>query len=352
MKISKIPGLGRFGVFIDDLDFNNITDEEWMEIGKLHLESLVTIIRNVNVAPKEYQRRIEQWGEPIGLAKYRIYKKYKTTKIIQLLTDTEINGVPVDEEDREWLKTTMKIFLKDDDQFTKIIKVTGTRDESGKPTGMFSQGELLWHANESGNLCFSPGVSLLGVAGMVGSSTSFVTTTDWYEKQSESFRSELDEMMILHSYSPGKISPGLPSDEDRISYKSFCPVDNVLPLVINSPGGIKGLHYTVNTTKSIVGMSQEESDKLFKHIDDTLFTDEYVYNHWYAQDNDLCLFDNSITLHKRLGGVTERMAYRIQFDYGRIRPADYNPYFQEPFKSQYREELQDLHASLGMYQNK
>ena len=45
MKITKIPGLGKFGVFIDDLNLNNITDEEWTEIGKIHLESLVTIIR-------------------------------------------------------------------------------------------------------------------------------------------------------------------------------------------------------------------------------------------------------------------------------------------------------------------
>ena len=34
MKISKIPGLGRFGVFVDDVDFDHITDEEWMEIGR------------------------------------------------------------------------------------------------------------------------------------------------------------------------------------------------------------------------------------------------------------------------------------------------------------------------------
>jgi hypothetical protein len=45
MKVSKIPGLGRFGVFIDNIDLNSITEDEWMEIGKIHLESLVTIIR-------------------------------------------------------------------------------------------------------------------------------------------------------------------------------------------------------------------------------------------------------------------------------------------------------------------
>ena len=57
MKVSKIPGLGRFGIFIDDLDVNNMSDEEWLEIGKLHLESLVTIIRNVNFEVNDYENK-------------------------------------------------------------------------------------------------------------------------------------------------------------------------------------------------------------------------------------------------------------------------------------------------------
>jgi hypothetical protein len=39
MKVSKIPGLGRFGIFIDDVDFEHMSDDQWMEIGRLHLEN-------------------------------------------------------------------------------------------------------------------------------------------------------------------------------------------------------------------------------------------------------------------------------------------------------------------------
>ena len=49
MKISNINGLGSFGIYIDDVDLNNITDEEWKEIGRLHLKTLVTIIRGANL---------------------------------------------------------------------------------------------------------------------------------------------------------------------------------------------------------------------------------------------------------------------------------------------------------------
>lgn len=40
MKISKIPGLGNYGHFIDDLDFNNLTADEWMDIGRFHAREL------------------------------------------------------------------------------------------------------------------------------------------------------------------------------------------------------------------------------------------------------------------------------------------------------------------------
>jgi len=353
MRITKIPGLGRFGVFVDDLDFNNLSDEEWIEIGKLHLTSLVTIIRNTNCSISEYERRVGQWGEPISLSQYRIIKKYKTTKMVSLLTQDIVNGIEVTADDRAWVDSIMRMLpLPETGGQTKMLRVSGKKDSDGKAMGMFSEGELLWHSNESAQICFSPAVSLLGQEGVVGSATGFLTTTDWYEEQSDSFRSELDEMIIEHKFSPGKISPGVPADEENISYKAFCPEDNHLPLVIKSPAGIKGLHYTVNTTHSVQGMTYEDSQKLFEFINKTLFVDKYIYDHWYTQDNDICLFDNSITLHRRLGGVTDRLCYRIQYDYGNIKPANYNPYFQEPYISEYVEELDNIHKLLNLYNYK
>jgi hypothetical protein len=64
MKISKIPGLGRFGVFIDDVDFNNLSDEEWMVIGRLHMTSLVTILRDINLTADNYAGQISKFSIP------------------------------------------------------------------------------------------------------------------------------------------------------------------------------------------------------------------------------------------------------------------------------------------------
>ena len=77
MKISKIPGLGRFGIFIDDLDLDNIEDEQWLEIGKLHLDSLVTILRNVKVKDIHcFEKNINKWGPSRFISSLTLYQKY------------------------------------------------------------------------------------------------------------------------------------------------------------------------------------------------------------------------------------------------------------------------------------
>ena len=46
--------MGEFGVFVDDLDWKNTTRDEWLELGKLHLEKLVMIIRKSGLKKKSF----------------------------------------------------------------------------------------------------------------------------------------------------------------------------------------------------------------------------------------------------------------------------------------------------------
>ena len=336
MKISKIPGLGRFGIFIDDVDFATITDDEWTEIGKLHLENFVTIIRDTNLTPLKYQDLIFKFGQSRANVAHRIKEKYG--KSMAQLAEEIAQGIDIniDTDDKQFILTASRLGLTTaDGQSTAITQVTGKRDADGNPLGMFAEGELLWHSNESGDLCFTPGVSLLANAGVIGSATGFITTVDYYESVSESFRSELDEIVLVHRFSPGKINPGLREDQDLIMYRNMCPEESRIPLIVNSPGGATGLHFSINTIAKVEGMSDAESDALLKRISDELFVDKYIYDHWYQNDTDLCLFDNSITLHRRLGGITDRMCYRIQHDYNYVQSTPYNPYRQAEFSDEY-----------------
>jgi len=344
MRVSKIPGLGRFGIFIDDLDLTNMTDEQWFEIGRLHLENLVTIIRDVRFPLDLYNTRMDQWGRNRQSAEYLLLKKYSYPTTADLAKAVQSGQLTLDPADMLFVKTAFDIVTRDHrGDPTHIIKVTGKRDADGNPLGMFAEGELLWHSNESGTLTFTPGVALLGSEGMIGSATGFVTTTDYYESVSNSFRSELDDMMLVHKFTPGKINPGLRDDQDFLMYRNMCPVDHVkIPLVIRSPGGISGLHYSINTIHRIDGLSEAESQRIFDIINRDLFTDRYVYDHWYQRDNDLLLFDNSITLHRRLGGITNRLAYRIQHDYSNLITEPYQPYRQDEIAVLYNEQIADI----------
>jgi alpha-ketoglutarate-dependent taurine dioxygenase len=348
MKVSKIPGLGRFGIFIDDVDFNSMSDDQWMEIGHLHLNSLVTIIRDTKLNQDDYAKWMRKWGSTRALSFYRLAKKYGTG-VYDLFRKYYNNDKILSDEDREYLRKIVNIIPGD---AKEILRISGKKDKNGDPIGMFAEGELLWHSNESGNIAFTPAVSLLGSENMIGSSTGFATTADWYESQSESFRSELDEMVIVHNFTPGKINPGLRADQDELMYRNMCPVDGTeIPLIRRSPGGIKGVHYSQNTISHIKGMSKEESQKIFKRIEDGIFSEDNIYDHWYQSDSDLCLFDNSITQHRRLGDVSGRMAYRIQFAYTKLLDQPYQPYFQEPFQSQYSDEISQVNQAFAWLDN-
>jgi len=334
MKISKIPGLGRFGIFIDDLNFENITKEEWLEIGKLHLENLVTIIRNTNLNAESMYQFMSQWGggrysyNAIALEKYPNWDG----KILSALEDPNW-----DLEDKEMLKALANVC---EGKQNTTMRVSGKKDEHGNALGMFAEGELLWHSNESGNSIFTPGVALLAYQGTTNSSTGFLTTADYYENVSESFRSELDEMVLIHNFTAGKINPGLRADQDLMMYKNMAPYpDAEIPMVIKSPGGITGLHYSFNTVTHIKGMSKKDSTLLLDKIRKDLTKDEYIYDHWYEHDGDLCIFDNSITQHRRLGNTDNRLCYRYQFDYTYVQDGPYVPYNNEPYRSEYIEKI-------------
>lgn len=342
MKISKIPGLGRFGLFIDDLDLTNISDEEWHEVGKLHLSSLVTILRNVRVTKEDYGRLIPQWGDlrPSAYLSKKYHRRYGQG-LQWVIEEAEKNNDLIDAEDRVRVKAAKQI-AEITQNHVPLMKVAGGFTDDGLPKGLFATGDLEWHSNESGTLTFTPGVSLMGWEKMVGSSTGFLTTTDYYESLSESFRSELNDMIIVHRFTPGKINPGAPEEQDRLMNANMCPEDCDIPLVIKSPGGITGLHFSFNTVNQIKGATIKESEQLFDKIKQDLLTEKYVYDHWYQQDNDICLFDNTITQHRRLGYIDGRLAYRLPFDYTNLQDGAYNPYFQEPFRSRYIRQIHEI----------
>jgi alpha-ketoglutarate-dependent taurine dioxygenase len=339
MKVSKIPGLGRFGIFIDDVNFEHLTDEEWTEIGKLHLQNFVTIVRNCNLNWEKQAEWCMKWGDTRYGIRYLILKKYPGKSWSQVVQLSLKDDPSIDPIDRLRLQNIARM-QQVSPEGRHVMRVTGKRDAEGNALGMFAEGELLWHSNESGTLTATPGVALLAAENVVGSATGFITTPDYYESVSNAFRSELDEMILIHRFTPGKINPGLRIEQDEVMHANMCPEDDAeIPMIMRSPGGTLGLHYSINTVHSIKGMSKVDSDKVFDAINKELFTEKYIYDHWYKNNGDFCLFDNSITLHRRLGDIKDRLCYRIQHDYSNLQDGFWQPYLQEDFAKLYEEEI-------------
>jgi alpha-ketoglutarate-dependent taurine dioxygenase len=197
--------------------------------------------------------------------------------------------------------------------------------------------------HSSGNYVFEPAVSLLAAKNVVGTATGFVNTADYYESVSNSFRSELDSMIILHRYVSADVDPPFrPSEEAVLKFK-MCPIDDTeIPMVVRSAGGIKGLHYNEPTFYKIKDATLKESNEIFSFIKSELFTDKYIYDHWYTQDGDFTTFDNSITLHRRVGQTANRKIYRIEHTYDHILDKFYEPFLQDVYAKQHRKAMRKI----------
>ena len=333
IRTTNIPNLEGYGVFVDDIDFKHLTRSEWMDLGKLSMQKLVMIIRSTGLDNRSFHQVIKKWGKDRQNYEATLFARYPWAngQIDHIIASTE---VPDEEKD---IIREFKRVGGCNQKTGNTLRVSGKK-VNGQRIGMFADGELLWHSNESGDIAFTPAVALLGAENMTNSATGFMVTTPYYYSVSDSFRSELDEMVLIHNFVPGRINPGLNEPQDNLMYKNMCPdPDTEIPLVIQSPAGIKGLHYSFNTVTGIKGMSNSEAEKILTEIKKGL--EKYTYDYWWENDDDLLIFDNSIVQHRRLGDTTNRLCHRYQFDYTylqyKVTKQNYIPYFQDPYRSRY-----------------
>lgn len=347
MKISRIPNLGDFGVFVDDIDMFSMDDEQWQELGKLFVKELVLIFRNIKIDKGLYATAMPKWGPLKANLRARFHNKYGK----DLDATRPETWTIADEADQKWLRSRQhQLEATGDGRF--LTRIYGRKDSEGRMLGYFSHGEVFWHSNEASSLTFSPAVTLLGWDHMAGSATGFVQTVNLYESLPESFRTELDDMVLIHRYVPGKINENEITDENMAYHMkmAFCPEDDMeTPLVCQAPNGRKGLRYTVNTRASIKGVSEEESQKIFDRLDKLVFDDKQIYDHYYPEQGmDLLCFDNSVTLHRRLGGHPDRKGFRMQFDLSPLLESAWTPWqHHKEYHAQYLEQITQLVDLVG-----
>jgi hypothetical protein len=325
MKISKMPGFGSYGTIITDFDWND--PESYQQLKTVNLQSLVTVVKNNT---DQFDNVAKHFHNVITTRPYQFkwYSKYGADWRPQ-----------VTEHDIATAKYTEYLALGS--QYPGWSRLTAKKDEHGKFIGALTDDTLDWHVDESGAVEFAPLIALYGMNNMQVSCTSFLQTADWYEKQTGSFQSELDSLVAEFAWDDSKLRPERANkeQEDLIKLVQMPRETGEVPLVVVSPGGIKGIRYSKLITK-FKDVSDQDTKSILTKIENEIFVPEYSYDYWWENNTgDLVLFDQSVTLHTRklkpgadvTAEYSKRLAHKIFGDYAGM--LNYKPFEQEPYRS-------------------
>ena len=301
-----LENFGSLGAQAVDINLQTASDEELKELGELVLNKLVVYVNaeNASVTPERFQYIQTRWGDPISSdAGKRLEERVKKDGWNKLYVETARD---------------MKAMRKD--MLPGMIRVTGIKDKKGNRTGMFADGELDWHSNQqSDNDGYAPLIGLQGVEGTEGSSTEFLQTVDALNDLENDTRSEVEQLIAIHSFGADRISRGTSKSQALITNLQLVPEDNTeMPVLAIAPNGDKGMHFPWTSIVGFKDYTQEEFEKLFNYLVEHLWQDKYVYKHMW-QDGEIVWMDQIVTLHRRPGRDTsKRLLHRMCSNWSNI----------------------------------
>ena len=196
----------------------------------------------------------------------------------------------------------------------EILIVSNVLDENGNAIGAQDAGRF-WHSDlsykkEPSMLSALYAVEVPVKDGRVLGDTSFASTTAAYEALPEDMKQRVKDLKNVHSYRyyRGKNQQAQKEEQARgervvqehvLTDEQLKSVPDVeVPVVRTHPvTKRKGLFINEAHSPGIVGVSQEESDRLLNELCRHVIKPEFVYtHHWQA--GDLLMWDNAAVQHK------------------------------------------------------
>jgi alpha-ketoglutarate-dependent taurine dioxygenase len=274
------------GVEAYDIDWNS--PEEVLELGKLAAGQCIVFI---NDAPDTtvLSKVMHDWGDPAG----------------GLVNGMVSKGVLKGRHWRDFYATIARtVYDLPDELHKNVVRVTYRKDKKGLPTGIFAQGELDWHCDQSSIDDVQRIIGLKSVADSANSQTQFLCTHDAYESLSSDMRSMVKELYVKHKWVMGAVAPGLDLAQNLIAMYNSVPINGLeTRLYSETVTGLSGLKLPTHSFDGFAGMSREESDRILAELNAAVFKDKYVYTQDW-QDGQLVFMDQEITLHKRPTNIT------------------------------------------------
>jgi len=277
---------------VEAFDFDIFSDEHIPELGRLLSDKQVVVVKQ-RLTQERHFGILDSWGSSA------------MSPIIYGIGAGKLRGL-------HWnaiRNTTLRIAkLIEPKHRSRMQSVTFQKDRKGRALGIFTNGKLGWHNDQTSFESAERVVGLASVEGSEGSQTTFMSTRECYDKLNAEDKSQVDELKSVHKWDMTKINHfagDLIEEQHAIMKYNGCPLDGLTsPLKAETASGVPGIHFPASLFSHFLGMSKEESDKYLKHIWSLMNKPEYIYTHNW-KDGEVVYMDQAITLHARPTSVED-----------------------------------------------
>ena len=269
-----------------DLDIND--DEACKELGRVVADKCVVFLDQKLTEKRLYEIQT-LWGTP------------SRSLIHEAVSEKKLQG-------SHWRELLLNLgYISSDvkDYKDGMTRVSYAKNKRGKPTGLFTNGELDWHCDQQSCEHQQRVIGLTSLFGSANSQTSFLCSAPVYESLNHEDKSMVDELVSVFKWDGGTMSQDLIPSQMQIIRYHMVPVDGMeCALIDETANGRKGFKFPSHSFDRFRGMSVEESAKVREYFWSKLNKPENIYTqNW--QDGQTVFMDQNITLHARPTNVKE-----------------------------------------------
>ena len=251
MNLSITPGVNNVGAYINNIDLNNITNNQALEIKRILGEFGVIFIKKQNLDPKSYQNFAKQIGQPVVYPRLKsLDKKFPFINVIERKPDDKNLSFG-----SSWLHQDTSYLANDRPRYTMLMGIE-------IPVGQ-------------GNTIFSSGFNA-------------------YEKLPEEIKEKIKNATGVFS-SAGPIAITRLEREKEMGIKSSESMQAEHPIV-KIVKGKKTLYISPGHLMEIKNVNKEDSNFLKNFLIEHVNKKEFIFSYEWSK-GDICLWDNLSILH-------------------------------------------------------
>ena len=209
MKTRALKNYGSsVGLEVYDIDLDD--ESECIELGKLVADQCIVLLDKKIDTKKLYQIQ-SKWGEDSR----------------PIINNAVLTGKLPGKHWRDMFLSMGHIAREVDKEMNgAVLHVTYLRDKNGRPKGLFAEGELDWHSDQTSYEDAQRVIGLQSISDSENSQTQFLCTYDAYESLSSDMKSMVKELYIRHKWRE-IATPGLSADQMPLVKYNSVPLDGV-----------------------------------------------------------------------------------------------------------------------------